>query len=266
MTAPFVPPPGAPPGLTPRHGPWDQSAGAWTPPGMPGGFSLTLPGGGTLQGSEVEWAPSFRVIARQYAGPNLFDRLAPGRGGLLAAVAGATSADSLAAVGALAGVLPEDRRTGPGTSLVMAAFAWPGGRSRFSAPARGTYYAAAEVETAIRETMYHDAQELAKGPSGPTVLEKAVVVADLRARGRAALPDIRAPRPTPADVYHDTDYGPGQTFGGYLRNLHAHGVLYDSVRHAGGTCVAVFRPPVLSDARAVATLQYAWDGAELRLR
>ena len=40
-------------------------------------------------------------------------------------------------------------------------------------------------------------------------------------------------------------------------------MVYDSVRHAGGKCVGVFRPRLLSLCRERKYLRYIWDGTRI---
>lgn len=57
-------------------------------------------------------------------------------------------------------VAPEDRVSGPGSSVVMAAFTHVGKPSRFTDGNYGVYYASFSYETAIKETVYHREQFL----------------------------------------------------------------------------------------------------------
>ena len=38
------------------------------------------------------------------------------------------------------------------------------------------------------------------------------------------------------------------------------GVVYPSVRHAGGTCVAAFRPAIVANVRRARTYRFTWTG------
>ncbi|MCB5945900.1 RES family NAD+ phosphorylase [Acidocella sp. KAb 2-4] len=76
----------------------------------------------------------------------------------------------------------------------------------------------------------------------------------------AELHDIRGKRDTQASVYHTTNYAAGQVLAYHLREAGSYGIAYNSVRHAGGECVAVFRPKALSNCRQERHLCYVWDG------
>jgi hypothetical protein len=237
----------------------------WIPPALAGASPISLAmAGGALEADRVAWSPSFRIIASEYAGENLFDRLAD-EDDLedLRGIADLTNPHALAEMGAIELVRPEDRIYGPGTGLIMATFAWPGRPSRFSDGERGTYYAALAEATAVAETVYHDEAFLAG--AGPVVLEKTLIEAELD----GTLVDLRRGRPAPPNVYHPADYTSGEAFGRIVRRLEGDGIVYDSVRHrdAGGQpageCAAVFRPPVLRNAVAARLLEYHWDGRRI---
>ncbi|MBI2797487.1 MAG: RES family NAD+ phosphorylase [Gemmatimonadetes bacterium] len=212
----------------------------------PLGLVIAAPGG-ALQQARVAWSPCHRLIAREYANENLFERLT-------ANTSYAVLGDEVRALREIADLTNGVRAE---TGLIAAAFAFPGRPSRFSDGSRGAYYAARALETAIAEVAYHDARVL-RG-AGACVIEKSVIEATLD----GTLVDIRGGRPAPAGVYHDTDYIVGQRLGGLVRELGGDGIAYDSVRHAGGACAAVFRAEVLRDARAVRTIRFAWDGMAL---
>lgn len=255
----------------PRGTQTTQPVGPWHPPRLRGlgsaSLGVTFANGQPIHAVAAHWAPCFRVIAREYAGENVYDRFSTREEGeAFATIAAATSGAAFAVLGAFQSIPPDDRLWGPAAGLIMAPFAWPGTTSRFSTPGVGTYYAAAAVETSVCEIMYHDAMRLAANGSPPVDLEKTVVTATLTALAPAALVDLRAPEPVPSEVYHPTDYSAGQALAAVVHGLEGDGLCYASVRDPGGTCVAVFSPPLLADARAAATITFAWDGTALALR
>jgi hypothetical protein len=77
------------------------------------------------------------------------------------------------------------------------------------------------------------------------------------------LPDIRGMRERLAAVYDPDSYHASQALGARLRAENAWGVVYDSVRHAGGECAAVFRTPALANCRQSLHLCYVWDGERI---
>ena len=236
----------------------------WRPEGLPTlgplGLGFSVPGG-VLQESAVAWRPTHRVIMSEHAGENIFDQIADEEDlEAIRIIADVTNPHIRAQLGEIDLVAPEDRIFAAGSGLIMAAFAFPGRPSRFSDGSRGTFYGARAEETAVRETVHHWAEFLSG--SGPTVIEVTLLNASLD----ATLVDIRSGQPCPAGVYHDRDYTAGQQLGQVVRDLRGYGIVYSSVRHSGGECVAIFRPPVLSECQAVRELHYHWDGAEITAR
>lgn len=213
-----------------------------------------------FQEARVRWTPAARVIVSEYAGENLFDRLG-GEEDLDAfrQIADLTNPAARALAGEIDLVAPEDRIYGPGTPLIMAAFAWPARHARFSSIHEGAFYAARTEATAIAERRYHSERVLRAAGSGPTVQEVTMMHAHLD----GVLLDIRAPNPSPSGVYHDTDYTAGQQLGLVVRRLRGDGIVYDSVRDPGGECAAIFRPPVLAGCAPVRTITFEWDGSRI---
>ena len=88
-------------------------------------------------------------------------------------------------------------------------------------------------------------------------LDQRVYIADLD----AALHDIRGRRGELPGLYDAESYGAAQSFARALREAGSSGVVYNSVRHEGGECAAVFRPKALSHCRQEQHLCFVWDGA-----
>lgn len=125
-------------------------------------------------------------------------------------------------------------------SIIMAAFlhAAPQG-SRFSGPELGAWYGAAAIETAIAEVAHHLRREaVARG--------KAEARRTFRSY-RAHLAgydyvDLRGAQSTHTSLYAGGSYAASQLFGEQVRGSGASGIVYDSLRHAGGTNVVAYRP------------------------
>ena len=165
-----------------------------------------------------------------------------------------------AEVGRLDLIPPEDRLAGPGTSAIMAAFTHlnPDG-SRFSDGNYGVYYAGNTLETSIAETRYHREQFMLATDQPPMELDMRVYLTDLDAQ----LHDIRGLRDALPAIYAADDYSASQALGRRLRDQNSWGIAYDSVRHGGGECVGVFRPPALRNCRQERHLCYVWDGKRI---
>lgn len=61
-----------------------------------------------------------------------------------------------------------------------------------------------------------------------------------------------------------SDYSKSQKLGQELKESHAWGVVYNSVRHQGGECVAIFRPPAIQHpVTQTKHLKYKWNGTKI---
>lgn len=213
----------------------------------------------------VVWTPCWRIIPSRFPPIQLFERVAdPAVLEAVFELEALTNPRLRDETGDIRLVPPEDRVSGPGSSIVMAAFTHlnPDG-SRFSDGSYGVYYTGRDLETAVAETRHHRSRFMAATAEPPTELDMRVYVADLD----GALHDVRCSASTDAARHaalHDPDdYAASQHLGGALRRSGSDGVVYDSVRHSGGACAAVFRPPLLSNPRQERHLCYVWDGTRI---
>jgi RES domain-containing protein len=145
----------------------------------------------------------------------------------------------------------------PMASVVMAAYCHPrreGGR--FNGPGRGAWYAALDLATAHAEAIYHRTAELAE----VGVFEARVQERLYRADFDAPFHDVRAPRPENRPYHDPVSYEASQALARRLLEAGSNGVLYRSVRRAGGECVACFRPALVANVRPEAHFEYRWDG------
>ena len=202
----------------------------------------------------------YRAIPSRFPPVSLFDRIAsPGDLDAIFAVEALTNDRLRQEVGDISLVPVEDRVVGPGTTPVMAAFTHlnPAG-GRFSDATYGAFYAAKAVSTAVAETRHHREIFLAATEAGrPIDVDMRLYVARLKGE----LHDVR--EGAPASIYHPDDYRASQALGRKLREAGSNGLMYNSVRDEGGTCVAIFRPRLLSGCRQERHLTYQWDGTAI---
>ncbi len=207
------------------------------------------------------WPRAVRIIPSHFPPIDLFEEVAdPADLEAVYAVEALTNARLRDQIGELALVPREDRISGPGTSVIMAAFTHPNrAGSRFSGGAFGVYYAAATQATAIAETRYHRERFLKLQDVGPQRLH-------MRAYVGPAEPDWLDLRGRSQDypaLYDPDDYRASQAWAQEQRDRNACGVLYDSVRHPGGRCLAAFKPRALKPVRQGAHLEYFYDGQRI---
>jgi RES domain len=145
----------------------------------------------------------------------------------------------------------------PHATVIMAAYCHPRpGGGRFNDGDRGAWYAAAVLQTAIAETVFHRTQEIAEVGALETRVEMRQYLADFD----ADFHDIRADNPDFAPLHDPDSYVASQAFALRLRTDDANGIVYRSVRHAGGICLACFRPVLVTNLRPAAHFEYRWDG------
>ena len=144
----------------------------------------------------------------------------------------------------------------PNHRVVNAAFthAHPLG-SRFNGPDRGAWYAAFDVATSQAEVAFHHAAALAEIAR----FEDSVTYDDYLADVSAELHDLRGDGRF-ADCLAPDSYVASQGLAERLLDAGALGVVYPSVRHAGGTCIACFRPAIVANVRRDATYRFTWAG------
>lgn len=157
-------------------------------------------------------------------------------------------------------LVPKDEWvTGPGASVVMAAFTHVGRESRFSDGSYGVYYAARDEETAIAETVFHTERRLRDTDEPPIELDMRCHVGAIE----APLEDIRGPRYAHLRDPDIATWTTCQRFGAERRAAGAWGLLYRSARRAGGECVAAFRPRAVSLPVQGKRLRYCFNGARI---
>jgi hypothetical protein len=224
-------------------------------------MELTIPPQALLR-----WTGASRVIPSRYPAAGLLDRVAsPDDLAALFELEGWTN-DRISTELGLLHTMPRDEWvTGqPMASVVMAAFCHPPpGGSRFSSEDRGAWYAARTLATALAESVFRRTLELREVGAYETRVEMRVYLADFR----AAFHDIRPNRRSWADCYDPDDYAAGQSLSRRLLEAGSNGIVYRSVRDAGGECLACFRPALVRHVRAGGHYEFRWDGSpEPRVR
>ena len=127
---------------------------------------------------------------------------------------------------------------------------------RFSGPDRGAWYAGFDLETSQREVAFHKAVQLAEIDR----FEDSVTYDDYLADISATCHDLRRARRAFRDCLDPVSYVASQQLAEALLVGGSLGVVYPSVRHEGGTCVAVFRPALVMNVRKAKTYRFTWSG------
>ena len=174
----------------------------------------------------------------------------------------ATNERLLGERGLLPGIGTEELLAGvPFASIVNATFCHPHPLgSRFNGPDRGAWYAAFEVETSQAEVAFHKTVELAEigWPDDSITYDEYLAhfnadFHDLRPRalggGRRAFDGCLDPG----------SYVRSQALAESLLREGSLGIVYPSVRRAAGTCLACFRPALVTNVRKGRTWRFTWE-------
>ncbi len=206
----------------------------------------------------LKWRPAYRVIPSRFPAIGLFERVAsPEDFDALYALEAMTNDRIRDEIGDIRLVPAEERLFGPGSTCIMAAFTHlnPQG-SRFSDGSYGVFYCARARDTAIAETRYHTALFMHATREPPMRLQMRLYAVD--AQGKVA--DLRKASQAEPRLVDPDDYAYAQAIGHTLRAEGALGILYPSVRHPGGQCLAALRTALVKNCLHAAYLEYRWNG------
>lgn len=213
----------------------------------------------------VRWDAARRIIRSLHPPTDLFEDIAsPEDWPLLIAAEMKTNPRLAETIGNLDLVPPARRVSGSGATFLMAPFTHtsPDRPSRFSDGKSGVLYVGDMFETALAETIHHHQRFMAATAqkAGWTSQFRELVI-DLS----GILHDIRGGLPDFAPWLMPDDYSAAQRLSAALRAAGSEGIVYPSVRHRGGNCVALFFPDLASNLRQGRHLDYHWDGRRVDL-
>ena len=160
------------------------------------------------------------------------------------------------------GALPSDELVHgvPHAHFINASFAYAKPREpmRFNPADRGAWYAALVADTCIAEVGYHLTRALADAGDHHAVVEYAEMLASMSGifvdlRERPGHPSL-APDPREG-------YTAGNVVAAGARAEGHNGIVYPSVRHPGGTCIAALWPNVVQSVVQGAMYRLTWSGS-----
>lgn len=187
--------------------------------------------------------PAHRLIPSQFPPIGVFDTVATAAD--LAAVMELVGWTNDRLVAERIGRLPRSEWVYgvPNASIVMASFLHvaPGGM-RFNGPDLGAWYAADSVRTAAAEVGHHLRREAA----ARHVPAMTRIYRGYSATLAGLYLDLRGRQSDHPDLYASDRYDAAQAFGEAARAAGETGILYDSLRLAGGENVAAHRPRAIT--------------------
>ena len=134
----------------------------------------------------------------------------------------------------------------PSYRIINATFCHPApAGSRFNSSDRGAWYAGFELQTSQAEIIYHRQLWLRETAWEE---EDSADYLDYLADFRADFHDLRATTEF-AECLSPTSYAASQALADQLLELGSAGIVYPSVRRARGTCLACFRPVLVTNVR-----------------
>lgn len=145
----------------------------------------------------------------------------------------------------------------PNFRIINAAYTYPRPEgSRFNDGERGAWYCAFEVETSLAEITFHKTVEYQEIDRFDDSVTYQVMLADFT----GPFHDIRAVEAF--EQYLDpASYIESQKLATDLLDSGSMGIIYPSVRHPSGTCLACFRPALVGNVRKGAAYRLTWAGS-----
>ncbi|PLK22682.1 RES domain-containing protein [Porphyrobacter sp. TH134] len=185
----------------------------------------------------------------------------PGELDDLAEIEGATSSRQIAEDRGLAGLDAAELVHGvPHARFINASFAYakPREPGRFNPAERGAWYAALDVATCLAEVGFHLTKALADAGDFDAVVEYGEMIASMS----GVFIDLRTDPGHPAlDPDPAAGYPAGNALAAWARGEGHNGIIYPSVRHEGGTCIAALWPNVVQSVVQGAMYRLTWAGA-----
>jgi len=216
--------------------------------------------------TKIERDESHRLIPYRYSdrGRPILNRLAQDTRDLLSDLTeleGATNDRLVGESGRLPGISTIELVSGFRLAhIVNASFthAKPLG-GRFNSAERGAWYAAFAMQTAQAEVRFHRTIELKEVG---WVAEEVSSYIDYLADFRYVFHDIRGD-PDFTDCLAPNRYIVSQTLGFHLLNSGSAGIVYPSVRHKNGVCIAGFRPALVLNVQEGPKVTFTFSNAKM---
>lgn len=213
---------------------------------------------------DVQRERAVRIIRSAFPPIDLFEDIAdPADWPLLISAEQKTNPRIMTAIGNLDLIPPPRRVGGKGASYLMAPFTHvsPDRQSRFGDGSFGVLYIAKVFETALFETIHHHARFMSRTTeaAGWTSQFREILL-DVDAE----LYDLRG-HAVQHDALDPSTYSVAQALARALRSDDIDGLVYPSVRHATGECVALFYPDCAANSVQGRHLDYHWDGTRVDL-
>lgn len=145
----------------------------------------------------------------------------------------------------------------PNFRIINAAYTYPRPEgSRFNDGERGAWYCAFEVETALAEITFHKTVEYAEIDRFDDSVTYQCMLADFT----SSFHDIRGVKAFDKAL-DPSSYIASQQLALTLLEAGSMGIIFPSVRRAGGTNLACFRPALVGNVRKAQAYRLTWAGS-----
>lgn len=145
----------------------------------------------------------------------------------------------------------------PCARIINTAFVYPSkSGARFNTDYRGVWYAAKSVTTSIAEVAFHATARLEASGHFHDEVSYDEYLADFAGQYN----DLRNSRGFQKALAPNS-YAYSQLLGRLLVDSGSLGLVYPSVRHKAGTCIACFRPALVTNVRIGRRFRFTWTGA-----
>ena len=211
--------------------------------------------------SLVAWKNTSRLIPSKYSIPDesVLAKVAPAHGRLnnIFDLDDVTNDRLLADLDLAPGISAHELVASiPYASIINAAFTHPNPKGgRVSGPDRHAWYAAKGVKTSLAEVAFHKTVELEE--VGWFVNE--TTYDEYLADFNGEFHDLRSDSRFSVCLNPDS-YVASQELAERLLVRGSLGIVYPSVRHAGGECLVCFRPAMVTNVRKSTTYRFRWEG------
>ncbi len=196
----------------------------------------------------IDYARTHRLVPTKYGGKSVLQALPLSERVLsdLSELDAATNEGKTAEGGSNPEIGPGELLYGvPEAHIINAAFSHPGPYGgRFNSPGRGAWYAGVEIETSIAVVSFHRRRFLQDARiRGYYTFDYVDFLADFSGNFHHIDVSERDACLQPASI--PQCYGTSQVLARALLYEGSNGIVYPSVRHPSGTCIACFRPALV---------------------
>ncbi len=216
-----------------------------------------------LATNRVAFERTIRLVASARLREPVMAQLADDDGelALLAEIEGATSSRLIAEERGLGSLAADELVHGvPHARFINASFAYakPREPNRFNPATRGAWYAALAAETCVAEVGHHLTRALADAGDFNAVVEYGEMIASMA----GIFVDLRpAPDHPSLNPAAEKAYPVGNALAAQARAEGHNGIIYPSVRHPGGTCIAALWPNVVQSVAQGAMYRLTWSAS-----